>query len=118
MNSKSFRAALLAAVASTARAASLADVCTTTYVAAHLPASGYYDDYALTVDASSVTANPVYNYSVGATDSYFFPAATFDYCNVTFTYTHDGRGDSVLLTLWVPAPDKFQNRWLSTGGGM
>ncbi|CAN8096113.1 unnamed protein product [Discula destructiva] len=104
-------------MAMTVHAASLGDVCTSSYVTAHLPASGFYGDYALTVDASSVTANPVYNYSVGATYSNFFPAATFDYCNVTFTYSHDGRDDSVLLTLWLPAPDKFQNRWLSTGGG-
>lgn len=117
MGSKNAIAALFAAMSLTAHAATLADVCTTTYVAAHLPASGYYDDYALTVDSSSVTANPVYNYSVGAVDSPFFPAATFDYCNVSFTYSHDGRDDSVLLTLWLPAPDKFQNRWLTTGGG-
>lgn len=117
MGAKTSIATLLATTALTVHAASLADVCTTSYVAAHLPASGYYDDYALTVDTSSVTANPVYNYSVGAVYSNFFPAATFDYCNVTFTYSHDSRDDSVLLTLWLPAPDKFQNRWLSTGGG-
>lgn len=117
MGSKTAIAALLAAMSLTAHAASLADVCTTSYVAAHLPASGYYGDYALTVDSSSVTANPVYNFSVGAVYSPFFPAATFDYCNVSFTYSHDGRDDSVLLTLWLPAPDKFQNRYLTTGGG-
>lgn len=96
-----------------ARAASLADVCTPSYAAAHLPASGSYDGYSLTVDASSVTANPVYNQSA---KSHSFPAASFDYCNVTFTYSHDGRDDSVLLTLWLPAPENFQNRWLTTGG--
>lgn len=117
MGAKTPIAALVAAMSLTAHAATLADVCTTSNVAAHLPASGYYDDYALTVDSTSVTANPVYNYSVGAVDSAFFPAATFDYCNVSFTYSHDGRDDSVLLTLWLPAPDKFQNRWLTTGGG-
>lgn len=110
-------AVFLAGLAWRARAASLDDVCTTAYVAAHLPADGFYDDYALSVDADSVTANPVRNYSVGATTSNFFPAATFDYCNVTFTYTHEGRGDSVLLTLWLPTPDNFQNRFLTTGGG-
>lgn len=118
MGSKTYIAALLAAAATTTvHAASLEDVCTTTYVAAHLPASGFYDDYALTVDESSVTANPVYNYSVGPVDSNFYPAATFDFCNVSFTYSHDLREDSVLLTLWLPTPDKFENRWLSTGGG-
>lgn len=117
MGPKASIATLLATASTTVHAASLADVCTTTYVADHLPVSGYYGDYALTVDEGSVTANPVYNYSVGAVSSNFFPAATFDYCNVTFTYSHDLRDDSVLLTLWLPTPDKFENRWLSTGGG-
>lgn len=101
----------------TVRAATLDDVCTTEYVAASLPADGYYGDYTLTLDPTSVTANPVTNYTVGPTDSVFFPAATFDYCNVTLKYSHQGRDDSVLLTLWLPTPDNFQNRFLTTGGG-
>lgn len=117
MSSQLFTAAFLAGLALKVSAASLDDVCTSSYVAAHLPASGYYDDYALSIDTSSVTANPVLNYTVGATDSNFFPAATFDYCNVTFTYSHDGRDDSVLLTVWLPTPDNFENRFLTTGGG-
>lgn len=108
----------IASVASTlVHGATLDDVCTTSYVAAHLPADGFYGDYALTLNPNSVTANPVTNYSVGATTSVFFPAATFDYCNVTFAYTHDGRDDAVLLTYWLPTPEKFQNRYLATGGG-
>lgn len=124
--SPQFNAAIFAAVTASAHAvavtnssssASLADVCTPAYVAAHLPAAGYYGDYALSPLADSVTANPVYNYSVGATDSVFFPAATFDYCNVSFSYTHEGRDDAVVLTLWLPAPANYQNRFLTTGGG-
>lgn len=117
MSSRLFTTALLTGLAWRASAATLDDVCTTDYVAAHLPADGFYDDYALTMDASSVTANPVTNFSVDATYSVFFPSATFDYCNVTFAYSHDGRNDSVVLTLWLPTPDNFQNRFLSTGGG-
>lgn len=121
MGRSQFTAAILVALAASARAAnssvSLADVCTSSYVAAHLPAAGYYGDYALTPLASSVTASPVYNYSVGATDSVFYPAATFDYCDVSFSYTHEGRNDTVVLTLWLPAPANYQNRFLTTGGG-
>lgn len=112
-----FTTALLAGLAWTARAASLSDVCTTAYVAAHLPASGFYDDYALSVNPSSVTANPVLNYSIASSAAIDYPAATFDFCNVTFTYTHDGLDDSVLISVWLPTPDKFQNRYLTTGGG-
>lgn len=117
MGYKLFTAAAVAGLAWRASAVTLDDVCTTEYVAAHLPADGFYDDYAITVDAASVTAAPVTNYTVGAVDSPFYPAANFDYCGVTFNYTHDGRNDSVLLTLWLPTPDNFKNRFLSTGGG-
>lgn len=108
---------LLAAIMSSVGGVTLDDVCTTSYVAAHLPASGYYDDYSLNVNADSVTANSVSKYTVGPVDSPFYPAASFDYCNVTFTYSHGGLNDSVLLTFWLPTPDDFQNRYLFTGGG-
>ncbi|PSR79516.1 putative tannase [Coniella lustricola] len=114
---KTWSAGAFLALAAAVRGASLDDVCTPEYAAAALPPTGFYDYVGLTVNADSVTANPVTNYTVGPTDSVFFPAATFDYCNVTFTYSHTGRNDSVLLTLWLPTPDEFQNRWLSTGGG-
>ena len=117
MGSLSSLTALLATIASVAQAVTLDDVCTASYVASHLPASGYYGDYAISVNTDSVTANPVANYTVGPVASPMFPAATFDYCNVTFTYSHGGRGDEVLLTFWLPAPDAFQNRYLFTGGG-
>lgn len=109
--------ALLATVIRVAQAVTLDDVCTASYVASHLPASGYYDDFAISVNAESVTANVVTNYTVGPGDSPMFPAASFDYCNATFTYSHDGRGDAVVLTFWLPAPEAFQNRYLFTGGG-
>jgi tannase len=32
-------------------------------------------------------------------------------------YSHDGRGDQVLVQYWMPDPAKFENRYLSTGGG-
>jgi hypothetical protein len=46
-----------------------------------------------------------------------FSDGVFDYCNVTFAYTHSGRGDQVLVTYWLPTPHTFQSRYLSTGGG-
>jgi tannase len=59
----------------------------------------------------------VYNASTSATGT-FFPAATFSYCNFTLAYSHDGReGDQVLIQYWLPDPAKFENRYLSTGGG-
>jgi tannase len=96
-----------------ATAATLNDVCRPSYVRAHLPAPGFYPGVSL--DPSSVNANPVTQVSVTGND--FFPDATFDYCNVSFTYSHDGLDDEVALTYWLPAPGKFQNRFLATGGG-
>lgn len=104
--------ALAASVAvAVANAASLADVCTTSKVQTSLP-SGLLG---LTIDASSVTASPVYNASTSG--QVFFPDATFDFCNVTLAYSHNGRDDQVLLNFWLPTLANFQNRYLSTGGG-
>ncbi|KAJ3001788.1 hypothetical protein HKX48_002669, partial [Thoreauomyces humboldtii] len=89
----------------------LADVCTTAYAVANLPAN----PTGITIDATSVTANAFTNVTV--TDQEFFPNATFDYCNVTFSYSHVGKDDAVLLTIWFPTPSAFKSRWLSTGGG-
>lgn len=100
--------------ASTVYAAPLKDVCTVAYAQAALPASNFIQG--ITLDPSSVTTNVVYNAST-PTDGTFFPAATFSYCNVTLAYSHDGRGDQVLVQYWMPDPAEFKNRYLSTGGG-
>jgi tannase len=107
-----FALAASAAVASAAtNSSSLADICTTANVQASLPS----DITGLTIDPTSLSVNAVYNASTTAQN--FFPAATFDFCNVTFAYSHNGRNDRVLLNYWLPTPAKFQNRYLSTGGG-
>ncbi|KAL4898332.1 Tannase/feruloyl esterase [Aspergillus ambiguus] len=93
---------------------SLEHVCTAEYARSKLPASDFIQGISL--DATSVTANTVYNVSTPA-DGTFFPAATFSYCNVTMAYSHDGKDDRVLVKYWLPEPSKFQNRYLSTGGG-
>ncbi|KAI2960750.1 hypothetical protein CBS147322_715 [Aspergillus niger] len=99
------------AALSFAQATSLADVCTSSYARSVAPSSPLMG---VTVDTTSITANPVYNYSSASTA--FWPASTFDFCNVTLAYTHDGLDDQVLLQFWLPAPADFKNRWLSTGG--
>lgn len=103
---------LLATVA-IASAATLEEVCTSDYASTRLPPSEFIKG--ITVHDSSVVATPVYNASVS--DEVFYPDATFDYCNITWNYSHDGRNDEVTLTYWLPAPEDFQNRFLSTGGG-
>lgn len=95
------------------QATSLSDVCNQAYAQASLPSNSFYQG--ITVKNSSVIATPVYNTSTSGQNMY--PGGTFDYCNVTFAYSHNGLNDQVLLTLWLPSPSKFQNRWLSTGGG-
>jgi len=107
------RSAILLAVAavSVARAASLASLCTSSHVISSLP----LDLFGMTIDSTSITAAPVYNAS--SSGSVMFPDAIFDYCNITMAYSHNGRGDQVVLNFWTPSPENFQNRWLSTGGG-
>jgi hypothetical protein len=97
-----------------AQAASLEDVCTSAYAVAALPAADFYQG--ITIDNASVTANPVY--AANASGNVMFPDSTFDYCNISFSYSHDGiEGDKVRLVYWLPSPDKFKDRFLSTGGG-
>ncbi|KAK3377273.1 Tannase/feruloyl esterase [Lasiosphaeria ovina] len=94
-------------------AATLGDVCTTAYAKASLPAHGFFPG--ITIDQASVQTSIV---ARAAVTSEWFPASVIDYCNVTFAYKHDGlAGDRVQVTYWVPSPDKFQNRYVSTGGG-
>ncbi|KAH6675148.1 feruloyl esteras-like protein B precursor [Halenospora varia] len=103
----------LAASTTLVHAATLSDVCTTSYVQAALPADGTFE--AITINSASVTATATTDSAV--TGSVMYPDAVIDYCNVTFTYSHTGLNDSVTLQYWLPSPSNFQNRYLSTGGG-
>ncbi|KAH8905833.1 tannase and feruloyl esterase [Coniochaeta sp. PMI_546] len=95
-------------------ATALADVCTISYVQSVLPADNFIQG--LTLSTDSVTANSVTNYTVPASSSN--PGKSgLNFCNVTFSYSHKGLNDKVSLWFWLPAPDQFQNRYLSTGGG-
>jgi tannase len=102
-----------ASITATVHSLSLDEVCTTSHVQASLPANGTI--LGIAPDASSVTANAVYNASTSASD--FFPAATYDYCNITFSYTHTGKSDIVHVQYWLPSPDQYKKRFLATGGG-
>jgi tannase len=105
---------ILALSIAVASAATLGDVCTTSYAQSSLPSNNVYPG--ITIDASSVRVTAVTNYNVTASPNY--PDSAFDYCNVTFAYSHNGRrDDQVLLTYWLPAPDSFKGRYLATGGG-
>ncbi|KIV86639.1 hypothetical protein PV11_02239 [Exophiala sideris] len=107
--------ALLAGVTLTTavRALDLDDICTSSYLAAHFPAVDFYPG--ITLDPGSIAASVVLNASVMG--NVFYPDITFDYCDVNFTYSHNGLGDSVVLTYWLPSPSNFENRFLATGGG-
>ncbi|OJJ46791.1 hypothetical protein ASPZODRAFT_16542 [Penicilliopsis zonata CBS 506.65] len=104
-------AALLSA-ASVAAAASLSDICTDSYAQAALPLDAIDG---VTIDSSSVTTSLVSNFTA---ESIFYPTGTFDYCNLTFAYSHNGiDGDVVHVQYWLPDPSSFKNRYVSTGGG-
>ncbi|KAI0114515.1 tannase and feruloyl esterase [Nemania sp. FL0031] len=96
-----------------AQATSLAQLCTVDYVAAALPVEDL--GLAVTIDTSSVSVALTTNRTVG---SAWYPSAVVDYCTVTFAYSHNGiNNDTVHVSYLVPSPDKFSNRYLSTGGG-
>ncbi|KAM0323661.1 hypothetical protein ACHAQA_008596 [Verticillium albo-atrum] len=92
---------------------SLADLCTTSYAQAALPAADFFPG--LTIDSASVETTLVRNASAS---SEWYPTASFDYCNITFAYAHDGLADDLVhVTYWAPEPNAFKNRYVSTGGG-
>lgn len=108
-----FRLLGLAASAVAVQAASLSDICLESYAKSSLPADGFIQG--ITIDPSSVQTNLVSNATF---KSEWYPTATADYCNLTLAYSHDGIPDDVVhVSYWLPAPDKFQNRYVSTGGG-
>ncbi|EGX95270.1 tannase, putative [Cordyceps militaris CM01] len=92
----------------------LQDICNVKYVQAALPADNSFPG--ITINSSSVSTAITYNASIAESD--WNRAATINYCNVTFAYSHNGIADDVVhVSYWVPAPCAFRNRYLSTGGG-
>ncbi|ORY59157.1 tannase [Pseudomassariella vexata] len=100
----------VAALAATAKAATLADLCTVANVQSALPANGTL--VGIDLLPSTVTASPVYNATGGMSST-----ATYTYCNVTVAYTHTGKGDIVNLKYALPSPSSFSNRFYVAGGG-
>ena len=80
------------------------DICTTAHAKSALPASGFVN--VLSIKPSTVTTAPLYNSLVSG--QYFYPGAIFEYCDVTFAYSHTGRNNQFWLELWLLAPEKFQ----------
>ncbi|KAF7961047.1 hypothetical protein EAE96_000714 [Botrytis aclada] len=107
-------AAASAGIVNAAANSTLSDICTASYIQQSLPDPATIG-LAVTLNSASVTANAVSNTTT--TGNTFFPDAIISYCNVTFSYSHTGREDSVLVQYWLPAPASFQGRYLSTGGG-
>jgi tannase len=104
-----------AALAASAHAASLSDVCTVSNVQAALPANGTL--LGLDLLPLTVTAGAVYNASVGMGMGSTSGGATYNYCNVTVSYTHTGKNDVVALKFAFPEPSTFKNRFYLSGGG-
>ncbi|KAJ5936252.1 hypothetical protein N7454_005550 [Penicillium verhagenii] len=100
------------ALATAVSAKTLDSICTDSYAKTALPI-GAIDG--ITIDSSSVSTSVVTNFTA---TSIFYPTDTFNYCNLTFAYSHDGiDGDVVHVQYWLPEPAKFENRYVSTGGG-
>ncbi|KAJ4022695.1 hypothetical protein NW766_001742 [Fusarium irregulare] len=94
-------------------AASLSDICSKAHLKSALPADDFVSG--ITIDPSSVQTSLVSNATF---QSEWYPTASADYCNLTFAYSHDGIPDDIVhVSYWLPAPSKFQNRYVSTGGG-
>ncbi|KAI0157168.1 feruloyl esterase-like protein B precursor [Hypoxylon sp. FL1284] len=107
------RVLAVGSVIATAHAASLADYCTTDYAASVLPVQNL--GLSISVDVESVSAALTTNKTVS---SIWYETAVIDYCNVTFVYSHNGLANDVVhVSYLVPSPEKFNGRYVSTGGG-
>ncbi|KAL3481258.1 Tannase/feruloyl esterase [Aspergillus californicus] len=111
----------LFALAASASAKSLADVCTTSNVKSALPSNGTL--LGMDMIPSAVTAS-VYNAASSSSSNSTSSSmgmgggsTAYDYCNVTVAYTHTGRGDTVNVKYAFPSPSSFKNRFYVAGGG-
>ncbi|KAI0907166.1 Tannase/feruloyl esterase [Ustulina deusta] len=104
-----------AAMAATANAASLAEVCTVENVQAALPANGTL--LGIDLIPSSVTASALYNVTGGGGITSGSSTTSLTYCNVTLSYTHTGKSDKVVVKYAFPDPAAFKNRFYVAGGG-
>ncbi|TGJ86258.1 hypothetical protein E0Z10_g2506 [Xylaria hypoxylon] len=108
-------AAAMAVTASLSNAASLADVCTVKNVQAALPANGTL--LGINLIPSSVIASPLYNVTASGGGMFTSGSSPLTYCNVTLSYTHAGKGDTVVVKYAFPEPSVFKNRFYVAGGG-
>ncbi|KAJ4329036.1 hypothetical protein N0V84_000386 [Fusarium piperis] len=103
----------LGALSAIVQAASLDSICSKSYAKAALPTGNLPPG--INIDSSSLSAELFTNQTLS---SDWFPTSTVDYCNITFAYSHNGiANDKVHVSYWIPAPNEFKNRYLSTGGG-
>jgi len=95
---------------------SLSTLCTVSNVQAALPVDGAL--LGLNLLSDTVTAAPVYNASVGGgMMGVSTGGATYNYCNVTVSYSHTGKNDTIALKYAFPEPSNFKNRFYLSGGG-
>ena len=114
---QSLRTTAAAALVARASAANstLATLCTVSSVQAALPANGTLND--IEIIPSSVTANAIYNGTLAAGMGSTADSTAYDYCNITVSYSHTGKSDTIVLGYTFPGPDTFTNRFYVSGGG-
>ena len=69
----------------------------------------------------SLTAQPVSNFSFWAYDGFWFNHESLNvtglnFCNVTVSYTHPGKGDNISVQAWLPTTT-WNDRLQAVGGG-
>lgn len=73
-----------------------------------IPGINVLNLYASPVIGYNISQNPIPNFGV-------FTPGTVDFCNVTVTYKHVNKDDTLNVEVWLPS--KWNERILAVGGG-
>lgn len=64
----------------------------------------------------SIPGGQVLDLSAVPVSNYAYDESTLDFCNVTVTYTHPGKNDTIHATVWLPFTN-WNHRLQGSGGG-
>ncbi|KFA72016.1 hypothetical protein S40288_07668 [Stachybotrys chartarum IBT 40288] len=72
------------------------------------------------INVLEVSAVPITGYAIPQSEvpnHGVFPPGTVDFCNVTVTFTHASIDQQIIVEIWLPSKETWNDRILAIGGG-